>query len=63
MITIVRCYPTLIDANKRYLCWKAFFNRHLRLQTMAERSTELQCFLAEVTNLPGSRFLLSVFGY
>jgi hypothetical protein len=53
MITIVRCYRTLIDANKRYLCWKPLYYKHLRLQTVANSPTEIQCVLARVTNLWG----------
>ena len=51
MITIVRCYPTLLDANKRYLCWKPLCHKHLRLQTIVNSPTETQCVLAKVTNL------------
>jgi hypothetical protein len=51
MITIVRCYPTLLDANKRYLCWKPLCHKHLRLQTVVNSPTETQCVLARVTNL------------
>jgi hypothetical protein len=51
MITIVRCYPTLLDANKRYLCWKPLCHKHLRLQTIVNSPTETQCVLARVTNL------------
>jgi hypothetical protein len=51
MITIVRCYPTLLDANKRYLCWKPLYYKHLCLQTVANSPTEIQCVLARVTNL------------
>ena len=51
MITIVRCYRTVIDANKRYLCWKPLWYKHLRLQTVANSPTETQRVLAKVTNL------------
>ena len=51
MITIVRCYRTVVDANKRYLCWKPLCHKHLRLQTVANSPTETQCVLARVTNL------------
>src|ERR1700737_1715082 len=51
MITIVRCYRTVVDANKRYLCWKPLCHKHLRLQTVANTPTETQCVLARVTNL------------
>jgi hypothetical protein len=51
MITIVRCYRTVVYANKRYLCWKPLCHKHLRLQTVANSPTETQCVLARVTNL------------